>query len=54
MKGEYFSENQQSIEDRGISELIGIARGLVADGVVNKQEADFLVQWLIENSHLTC
>lgn len=54
MKGEHFSENQQRIEDRGISELIGIARGLVADGVVNEQEAGFLVQWLRENSHLTC
>ena len=38
MKGEHFHECSQRIEDRGISELIGIARGLVADGVVNELE----------------
>lgn len=54
MKGEHFHECSQRIEDRGISELIGIARGLVADGVVNELEADFLIQWLKENEHLTC
>ena len=43
MKGEHFHECSQRIEDRGISELIGIARGLVADGVVNELEADFLL-----------
>lgn len=47
-------ECSQRIEDRDISELIGIARGLVADGEVNEQEADFFVQWLKEHSHLTC
>lgn len=54
MKGEHFHECSQRIEDRGISELIGIARGLVADGVVNELEADFLIRWLKENGHLTC
>ena len=54
MKGEHFHECSQRIEDRGISELIGIARGLVADGVVNELEADFLIRWLKENEHLTC
>lgn len=54
MKGDHFHECSQRIEDRGISELIGIARGLVADGVVNELEADFLIRWLKENEHLTC
>lgn len=54
MKGEHFHECSQRIEDRGISELIGIARGLVADGVVNELEADFLIRWLKENEHITC
>lgn len=54
MKGEHFHECSQRIEDRGISELIGIARGLVADGVVNELEAEFLIRWLKENEHITC
>ena len=54
MKGDHFHECSQRIEDRGISELIGIARGLVADDVVNELEADFLIRWLKENEHLTC
>jgi len=36
------------MQDRLIDELIGISRGLIADGVVDEQEAIFLGQW-IEN-----
>jgi NAD-dependent DNA ligase len=39
------------IKDRNIDELIGISRGVLADGKVNKQEAKFLQEW-IEN-HFT-
>ena len=38
-------------EDRTVHEIIGIARGLIADGVVNQMEAEFLRQWLDENMH---
>lgn len=54
MPGEHFTQNKHRIEDRSISELVGIAKGLVADGIVNESEADFLVTWLQENQHLTC
>lgn len=37
------------LEDRAVTELIGIAKGLVADGVLNESEASFLVQWLEQN-----
>lgn len=36
------------IQDRLIDELIGICRGVIADGVVDEREAIFLGQW-IEN-----
>lgn len=42
--------NAGRLEDRATSELIGIAKGLIADGVVNEQESSFLVQWLEQNS----
>lgn len=54
MMGEHFHQCSKRIEDRSISELIGIARGMVADGSINELEAEFLVQWLKENSHITC
>ncbi|RWX78471.1 NAD-dependent DNA ligase [Neorhizobium lilium] len=37
------------ISSRQIDELIGLARGLVADGVINKQEVEFLQKWLVAN-----
>ena len=42
--------NADRLEDRATTELIGIAKGLIADGVLNEQEATFLVQWLEQNS----
>jgi hypothetical protein len=35
--------------DRSTSELIGLARGIMADGTVNKAEFDLLVDWLESN-----
>lgn len=42
------SKNAQRIQDRLIDELIGICRGVIADGVIDESEAIFLGQW-IEN-----
>ena len=42
------SRNAGRIQDRLIDELIGISRGVIADGVVDEQEAIFIGQW-IEN-----
>jgi NAD-dependent DNA ligase len=36
--------------DRQIDELIGLAHGLTADGVINQQEAEFLQKWLVANT----
>lgn len=44
--------NAKSVSDRKIDELIGICRGIVADGVVNQQETEFLISWISSNIHL--
>lgn len=36
----------QEVKDRNIDELIGISRGIIADGIVNKQESEFLLNWI--------
>ena len=38
------------IASRQIDELIGIARGLVADDHINQGEVEFLQKWLVANS----
>lgn len=37
------------LETRQIDELIGLARGLIADGVINQAEVEFLQKWLAAN-----
>ena len=37
------------LNDRQISELIGLAHGLIADGEVNQAEAEYLQKWLVAN-----
>jgi NAD-dependent DNA ligase len=34
------------IQDRLVDELIGICRGVIADGIVDEQEAIFIGQWI--------
>lgn len=36
--------------DRTVDELIGLAKGMVADGVISDAEAGYLRQWLEENA----
>lgn len=38
------------IETRQVTELVGIARGLIADGELNDFEIEFLHKWLAANS----
>lgn len=37
------------IDDRQVSELIGLARGLIADNELNDHEIEFLHKWLVAN-----
>jgi NAD-dependent DNA ligase len=37
------------ITDRQIDELVGLARGIAADGAINQAEVEFLQKWLAAN-----
>ncbi len=41
--------NRGRLDDRQVNELLGIANGIIADGVVNQAEAEFLRNWLAAN-----
>jgi NAD-dependent DNA ligase len=45
--------NHKNIQDRQIDTLIGLSKGLTADGQVNQGEAEFLLSWLIQNKSST-
>ncbi|MDF2619690.1 MAG: hypothetical protein K0S00_2349 [Xanthobacteraceae bacterium] len=45
----YNRVNNDRLTSRQIDELIGISRGLIADGQVNEAEAAFLQKWLAAN-----
>jgi len=41
--------NRKSVDERQIDTLIGLSKGLIADGKVNQAEAEFLLSWLIQS-----
>lgn len=41
--------NRKDIQDRQIDTLIGLSKGLSADGKIDKGEAEFLASWLIQS-----
>lgn len=41
--------NRNNIQDRQIDTLIGLSKGLIADGKLVQTEAEFLMNWLIQN-----
>jgi hypothetical protein len=42
--------NRKSIDDRQIDTLIGLCKGLTADGLINQNEAEYLLTWLTQSS----
>lgn len=42
--------NKKRINDRTIDELIGLAKGICADNIVNLEEANFLLCWMKRNT----
>ncbi|MGM0538611.1 MAG: BRCT domain-containing protein [Thermodesulfobacteriota bacterium] len=42
--------NAKRIAERGVDEVIGLCKGVIADSKVNQQEAEFLLNWLQANS----
>lgn len=45
--------NRKNIQDRQIDTLIGLSKGVSADGNVNQAEAEFLMTWLIQSRQST-
>lgn len=45
--------NRKNIDDRQIDTLIGISKGLTADGKIDQSEAEFLLSWLIQSRAAT-
>lgn len=43
----------ERISDRQIDELIGLAQGLCADGIINQKEVEFLQKWTAANAGIT-
>ena len=43
---------QTQRHDRSLDELLGLAKGMAADGVINQLEAEFLHKWLVKNNDL--
>ena len=41
--------NRKNVDDRQIDTLIGLSKGLTADGVISQSEAEFLLTWLVQN-----
>ena len=41
--------NRKNIQDRQIDTLIGLSKGLTADGKIDQAEAEFLLSWLIQS-----
>lgn len=44
----YVRFNRKLIDDRQIDTLIGLSKGLIADGKIDQGEAEFLLTWLIQ------
>ena len=45
--------NRKNIQDRQVDTLIGLSKGLIADGKVDQNEAEFLMSWLAQNQGTT-
>lgn len=45
--------NRARLDYRQVTELIGVCRGCIADGLVNEQEAAFLQKWLAAHAGIT-
>lgn len=41
--------NRKNIQDRQIDTLIGLSKGIAANGEVDQSEAEFLQAWLVQN-----
>jgi len=45
-----FVGHTDALVDRNVDELIGLCRGISADGCINQQEAEYLLEWMKKHS----
>jgi NAD-dependent DNA ligase (contains BRCT domain type II) len=45
--------NRARMDDRLVNELVGLAHGIIADGVVNQAETEYLFKWIAANAGQT-
>jgi NAD-dependent DNA ligase len=45
--------NRKRIDDRQIDSLIGLSKGLIADGKIDQSEAEVLLGWLVQSRQAT-
>jgi NAD-dependent DNA ligase len=50
----YFNKvNRPRLERRSVDELVGLAKGIAADGRLADEELEYLVRWLVANREIT-
>ena len=42
--------NRARLDDRQVNELLGLSHGIIADGIVSAEEAQYLQKWLVANT----
>lgn len=47
--GSFAMFNRGNIQDRQTDTLIGLSKGIIADNVINQEEINFLITWLMQN-----
>lgn len=50
---QFTNYNKTRLNDRQITELIGLSRGLIADGELTDNEVEYLLKWLVANEVTT-
>lgn len=51
---QYFNQlNRPRLQARVVDELIGLAKGIAADGILADRELAYLVRWLVANREIT-
>lgn len=48
----YMRFNRGRVDDRQVDTLVGLSKGLVADEKVNQEEAEFLLNWLVQSRNV--
>lgn len=49
----FFKFNRKNVDDRQVDTLIGLSKGLLADGKLVQSEAEFLHTWLVQSRQAT-